>query len=182
MTILTLQLCLQVPLTLISEIFNIRYRTISMTICLMWQWLCTFSIVRIMPIALDTITTKTYFLFGGIFIVSSDFNGCASPADSPLSLHSSLPRSFGRSVRKPNNYRESFSRWRSTFASTFADKPLHNFPVSNISTVYSTLMRNPLRTTLKPLFPRRNTSRSSTTLNDWRLSKSRDFMASPYTL
>lgn len=59
-----------VPLTLISEIFNVRYRTISMTICLMWQWLCTFSIVRIMPIALDTITTKTYFLFGGIFIVS----------------------------------------------------------------------------------------------------------------
>lgn len=61
---------LQVPLTLISEIFNIRYRTISMTICLMWQWLCTFSIVRIMPIALDTITTKTYFLFGGIFLVT----------------------------------------------------------------------------------------------------------------
>lgn len=63
---------LQVPLTLISEIFNIRYRTISMTICLMWQWLCTFSIVRIMPIALDTITTKTYFLFGGIFLVRLD--------------------------------------------------------------------------------------------------------------
>lgn len=28
-----------VPLTLISEIFNVRYRTTSMTLCLMWQWL-----------------------------------------------------------------------------------------------------------------------------------------------
>ncbi|KAJ9121893.1 hypothetical protein QFC24_004475 [Naganishia onofrii] len=75
-----------VPLTLISEIFNVRYRTISMTICLMWQWLCTFSIVRIMPIALDTITTKTYFLFGGIFIFAAPFVYFFIPETKKLSL------------------------------------------------------------------------------------------------
>lgn len=30
-----------VPLTLISEIFTMRFRDLSMTFCLMWQWLCT---------------------------------------------------------------------------------------------------------------------------------------------
>lgn len=62
-----------VPLTVISEIFNLRYRTLSMSLCLMWQWLCTFSIVRIMPIALNTVTTKTYFIFGSIFFCSAPF-------------------------------------------------------------------------------------------------------------
>jgi MFS family permease len=55
------------PLTVISEIFTMRFRVLSMTLCLMWQWLCTFSIVRIMPIALSTIYSRTYFIFAAIF-------------------------------------------------------------------------------------------------------------------
>ncbi|KAJ9096729.1 hypothetical protein QFC21_004999 [Naganishia friedmannii] len=85
-----------VPLTLISEIFNVRYRTISMTICLMWQWLCTFSIVRIMPIALDTITTKTYFLFGGIFIFAAPFVYFCVPETRLLSLGESISKYLDR--------------------------------------------------------------------------------------
>jgi len=62
-----------VPLTLISEIFTMRFKLLSMSLCLAWQWLCTFSIVRIMPVALRTITTRTYFIFGTIFLSSTIF-------------------------------------------------------------------------------------------------------------
>ncbi|KAH8832407.1 general substrate transporter [Flagelloscypha sp. PMI_526] len=62
-----------VPLTLISEIFSMRFRAPSMTLCLMWQWLCTFAIVRIMPIALTNIKERTYFVFGSIFMCGVPF-------------------------------------------------------------------------------------------------------------
>jgi len=67
------QYCLgwnSVPLTLISEIFTHRFRVISLTFCLMWQWLVTFAIVRIMPVSLANIDQLTYFVFGSIFIWS----------------------------------------------------------------------------------------------------------------
>ncbi|KAH8926571.1 general substrate transporter [Atractiella rhizophila] len=57
-----------VPLTIVSEIFTTRVRTLSMTFCIAFQWLCTFAIVRIMPEALSHITTRTYFVFASIFI------------------------------------------------------------------------------------------------------------------
>ncbi|ORY76871.1 and other transporter-domain-containing protein [Leucosporidium creatinivorum] len=62
-----------VPLTLISEIFTMRFKMISMTFCLMWQWLCTFAVVRIMPVALTNVGAKTYFIFGSIFFCSTIF-------------------------------------------------------------------------------------------------------------
>lgn len=67
------QYCLgwnSVPLTLISEIFTHRFRVMSLTFCLMWQWLVTFAIVRIMPVSLANIDQLTYFVFGSIFIWS----------------------------------------------------------------------------------------------------------------
>ena len=54
------------------------------------QWLCTFSIVRIMPIALENITTKTYFIFGCIFICAAPFVWYFIPETKGLSLEVSL--------------------------------------------------------------------------------------------
>ncbi|KAM0790229.1 hypothetical protein ACM66B_005541 [Microbotryomycetes sp. NB124-2] len=59
-----------VPLTLISEIFTMRFKPVSMTCCLMWQWLCTFSIVRIMPVALTNIGSRAYFVFACTFFMA----------------------------------------------------------------------------------------------------------------
>ncbi|KAK4050195.1 hypothetical protein OIO90_005177 [Microbotryomycetes sp. JL221] len=59
-----------VPLTLISEIFTMRFKEISMTCCLMWQWLCTFAIVRIMPVALTNTGSKAYFIFSCTFLMA----------------------------------------------------------------------------------------------------------------
>jgi hypothetical protein len=52
----------------------------------MWQWLCTFSIVRIMPIALENVTTKTYFIFGSIFFCAFPFVFFFIPETKGLSL------------------------------------------------------------------------------------------------
>ncbi|SCZ99066.1 BZ3500_MvSof-1268-A1-R1_Chr3-1g05791 [Microbotryum saponariae] len=62
-----------VPLTLVSEIFTMRFKTLSMTFCLMWQWLCTFAVVRIMPVALTNLGGKAYFPFAAIFITAGPF-------------------------------------------------------------------------------------------------------------
>ncbi|SDA01398.1 BZ3500_MvSof-1268-A1-R1_Chr10-1g02626 [Microbotryum saponariae] len=62
-----------VPLTLVSEIFTMRFKTVSMTFCLMWQWLCTFAVVRIMPVALTNLGGKAYFPFAAIFITAGPF-------------------------------------------------------------------------------------------------------------
>jgi len=83
-----------VPLTLLSEIFTIRYRTVSMTLCLMWQWLCTFAIVRIMPAALNGVGVHTYFIFGSIFICAAPFVYFFIPETKGLSLEY-MDRLFG---------------------------------------------------------------------------------------
>ena len=60
-----------VPLTIISEVFTMRFKVLSMTCCLMWQWACTFCVVRFMPVALRNLGAHTYFIFASIF-------GCAT--------------------------------------------------------------------------------------------------------
>lgn len=50
-----------VPLTIISEVFTMRFKVMSMTCCLMWQWACTFAVVRFMPVALRNLGAHTYF-------------------------------------------------------------------------------------------------------------------------
>lgn len=37
----------------------------------MWQWLNTFAIVKIMPLALTNLGPRTYFIFGSIFGTAS---------------------------------------------------------------------------------------------------------------
>jgi len=83
-----------VPLTLISEIFTMRFRTLSLTFCLMWQWLVTFAIVRIMPVALTNITTKAYFPFACIFIFSAPYTYFLLPETKGLPLEY-MDRLFG---------------------------------------------------------------------------------------
>lgn len=56
----------------------------------MWQWLCTFAVVRIMPIALKNITTKTYFIFGVIFFSATFFVYFLIPETKGLPLCVSL--------------------------------------------------------------------------------------------
>ena len=76
-----------VPLTYISEIFTLRFRTISMTMCLMWQWLCTLyvildlllfipeltslssAVVRIMPASLTAINERTFFIVSHRYVL-----------------------------------------------------------------------------------------------------------------
>jgi hypothetical protein len=57
-----------------------------------FQWLCTFSIVRIMPIALNSVTTKTYFIFGSIFFCAAPFVWYFIPETKGLSLEVSRRR------------------------------------------------------------------------------------------
>ncbi|KAJ7263057.1 hypothetical protein C8J57DRAFT_1719247 [Mycena rebaudengoi] len=83
-----------VPLTLISEIFTLRYKTLSMTFCMMWQWLCTFAIVRIMPIALTNIGASTYFVFGSIFFTATIFVYFVIPETKGLPLEA-MDQLFG---------------------------------------------------------------------------------------
>jgi len=71
-----------------------RFRILSMTLCLMWQWLCTFSIVRIMPVALETVTTKTYFIFACIFICGAPYVYFFIPETKDLPLEY-MDRLFG---------------------------------------------------------------------------------------
>jgi len=60
----------------------------------MWQWLCTFAIVQIMPHALNNITTRTYFIFGFIFIFAAPFVFFFVPETKGLSLEY-MDRLFG---------------------------------------------------------------------------------------
>lgn len=83
-----------VPLTLVSEIFDLRFRVISMTLCIMTQWLSEFVIQQITPYALKNITTKTYFIFSSIFICGAPFIYFFVPETTGLSLEN-MDQLFG---------------------------------------------------------------------------------------
>jgi len=82
------------PLTLVAEIFSVRLRVVSMTICIMFQWITEFAVQQITPHALENITTKTYFIFSSVFIFGAPFGYFFIPETRQISLEN-MDKLFG---------------------------------------------------------------------------------------
>jgi len=82
------------PLTLVAEVFSVRLRVVSMTMCIMFQWITEFAIQQITPYALTNITTKTYFIFSSVFIFGAPFGYFFVPETRQISLEN-MDKLFG---------------------------------------------------------------------------------------